>query len=104
MSAEEDTDAPVRKGRGNAILTYETVSEIDQKLTQVSAKLDYVTERMTDREVAQRDHEIRIRALELAHAGLHASSTSNNDIWKWVWAAVVSVAMIALSTLNYLKP
>lgn len=99
-----DEEAPTpRKGRGNAILTYETIAEIDHKLTHALVKLDFVSERLAGREVEHRDHEVRIRALELAHAGIHASSASNNDIWKWVWAAVVSVAMVALSALNYLK-
>lgn len=101
MATEAD-DAP-RKGRGNAILTYETVAEIDTKLTQVSAKLDYLFDRMVSRDAEHKDHEVRIRALELAFAGLSASSSNSSDIWKWVWAAIVSVAMLALGILNYLK-
>lgn len=99
---ENDSPEP-RKGRGNAILTYETISEIDTKLTQVSAKLDYLFERMVARDAEHKDHEVRLRALELAYAGIHASASSNSDVWKWVWAALVSVAMIGLQILNYLK-
>lgn len=102
MSDTSSEDAP-RKGRGNAILTYETVNEIGSKLTQVSAKLDYLYDRMIGRDVEHKDHEVRLRALELSFAGLQSSASSNNDIWKWVWAAVVSLAMIGLQILNYLK-
>lgn len=92
-----------RKGRGNAILTYETVADIDTKLTQVSTKLDYLYESMIARDAGHKDHEVRLRALELAFAGINASTSSSSDIWKWVWAALVSMAMLGLQTLNYLK-
>ena len=52
-----------RKGGGNAILTYETVAEIDTKLTQVSAQLDYLFEGMATREAEHKDHVVRLRAL-----------------------------------------
>lgn len=100
--SEASEESP-RKGRGNAILTYETVSEIDSKLTAVSAKLDYLYDRMISRDVEHKDHEVRIRALELSFAGLQSSSSSNQDIWKWVWAALVSAVMVGLQILNYLK-
>lgn len=102
MPPPEGEDLP-RKGRGNAILTYETVAALDAKLTRVDAKLDYLHDRMLHREAEHKDHEVRIRVLEQFHASHAASSTSSSDIWKWSWAALVSVAMIALGILNYLK-
>lgn len=82
------SDIPVRKGRSNAILTYETVEEINLGIASVSNKLDFVTEKLENINRVHSDHEVRLRALELSQARLQGSSGTATWVWQAVWPAI----------------
>jgi len=92
-----------RKGRSNAILTYETVAGLDNKLTEVSTKLDNLYDKVSDREAGHADHEARIRSLELSLAGLLAAGSSSVKMAAWFWGAIITLATLGMGVLNYLK-
>ena len=100
---DSDDDPPARKGRGNAILTYETVAAIDKKLTEVSVKVDNLNSAIDKREEAHNDHEIRIRALELSHAGFVAASTRASGIWAWAVPVLLSIVTTLISVLTFAR-
>lgn len=101
--ASEAGDDPPRKGRGNAILTYETVAALDKKITEVSIKIDHVHDTLDKREEAHRDHEVRIRALELSLAGFVAASTRASGIMTWALPVVLSAITTLIGVLTFVR-
>lgn len=104
LEDNEDDDPPVqRKGRGNAILTYETVAGIDKKVTEVATKLEAVIERLGGRDEAHQDHEVRIRALEISQAAALSSQATRSTTWQTGVTFLLSVAAVIISLVNLLK-
>lgn len=100
MAEPEDTDAePVRKGRSNAILTYETVEAIKLAIQKVDLNVAHLATKMDDVGKQHIDHEVRIRALELTIAG----SAGGTGFAKWVYSAMWPAAAFGIALLNYLK-
>lgn len=95
-----DTEEQPRKGRSNAILTYETVEEIKLGIARLDMKVDRLDEKMADIGTEHDDHELRIRVLELALAG----TTSTTGFAKWIWQAAWPAAAFGIALLSYLKP
>lgn len=96
--AEPDEQGP-RKGRSNAILTYETVSGIETTLALVNAKLDRLDEKLDEVGREHDDHEVRIRVLE---KGDHERQ-GKTDFGKWLGPIIISLTMLVMAVLNYLK-
>lgn len=94
------TPEPPRKGRGNAILTYETVEEIRLGIQRVDMKVDRLDEKLAEESTKHTDHEVRIRALELAFAG----TSGGTGFAKWLGPILITLAGLGISILNYLKP
>lgn len=90
------SEAP-RKGRSNAILTYETVEEIKLGIQKVDMKVAHVADKLDDVSRAHVDHEVRIRALELTAAGTAASGGTA----KFLYGAIWPVAATIISALNF---
>lgn len=99
MATPEHTEEAPRKGRGNAILTYEKVEEIVLGLQKVDLKLDNLEDKLDDVGKKHDDHEVRIRALELTAAG----RTQTTSFAKWIWQAAWPAAAFGIALLNYLK-
>lgn len=98
MTADTAEEAP-RKGRSNAILTYETVEELKLGIQRVDLKMDRLNEKMADIGTEHDDHELRIRVLELALAG----SSSTTGFAKWLWQAAIPTVAVVVSLLAYIN-
>lgn len=94
---------PERKGRGNAILTYETVAEIDKKLTEVSTTVVQIKEAVREGNTKHLDHEVRIRALEITTARDTAALAATKSTGSWIWSAILGVGALAVSVAAYFK-
>jgi hypothetical protein len=92
-----------RKGRSNAILTYETVDEIRLGVQQAILEVRQLRHEFEEAASTQRatysDHEVRIRALELTIAGAAASRGTAT----WLWHAVWPAAAVIIAVLSYLQ-
>ncbi len=98
MSVSETTSEEPRKGRSNAILTYEKLEELTLGIASAQLKLDVLDARMKGFGNNHTDHEIRIRALELTLAGLAASRGTASWAFSAVWPiATVLIAGISLA-------
>lgn len=104
MSDETNTeDHEVRrKGRGNAILTYETVAEIATKVALLVVKLDVLGERLSTADQKHADHEVRLRAIELLAAAQGAGGKATKDTALWVWTAALTLSQIGISLYSVL--
>ena len=109
-AAPEDDDGPRRKGRGNAILTYETVADLAQKLTRVDGKLDAVLGDLRRQEADHTDHEGRLRRLEEQMTGILAATaaaatarTDHKRDFQWVWGGLMTATSVVLAVLTYLN-
>lgn len=100
MADPPDTaDEPPRKGRSNAILTYETVEAIQLGIQRVDLKVSHLGEKLDDVGRAHIDHEVRIRALELTAA----RSSGSTSLAQWATPVLLSIGMAVLAVLNYIK-
>ncbi|MGV1835237.1 hypothetical protein ACQZ6C_10785 [Rhizobium rhizogenes] len=93
------TEEPTRKGRSNAILTYEKIEEIVLGIQKVDLKVDELSKDIGEIGRQHTDHEVRIRALELAFAG----TSSNTGFAKTIWQAIWPTAACVIALLSYLK-
>lgn len=94
----EDASETSREDRRNAILTYREVNSIFSTLTRLDTKMDTVADDIAAMTKTHDDHEVRIRALELSHARIGASSGMASNLWHAVWPA----AAVVISLLAYL--
>lgn len=100
---DEDTP-PIRKGRGNAILTYEALAEMANTLVAVRTKVEGIDEKVSSQARQYSDHETRIRTLELSLATMAAVATASRDRTKWLVPILVSVSAVLLAALSiYMK-
>lgn len=108
--------ATPRRGRSNAIVTYQTLEALLRGVERVDAKMDHLYERVHDIRSGYTEHEARIRALELAlaRASEHevrikaleltsASTQASRGTATWLWQAVWPVAAVIIAVLSYLK-
>lgn len=98
-NTSEAAEEPPRKGRSNAILTYETVEDIKLDIQKVDLKLDHLSADVSSQGKRYDDHEVRIRALELTVAGANAS----RGMGSWLFNSVWPVAAVLIALLSYLK-
>lgn len=92
-----DDEAP-RKGRSNAILTYETVEKMALGIQEALLKIDTIRADLSSMGTRHDDHEVRIRALELTIAG----STASRGTATWLWQAAWPAAATVIAVLSYL--
>lgn len=95
----EPTDEPTRKGRSNAIMTYEEIANIHLAIQKVDLGVQRVAEKVEDVGKQHVDHEVRIRALELVAAG----SSSAKGFAQWLYSALWPAAAFGIALLAYLK-
>jgi aspartate ammonia-lyase len=90
----------VRKGKSNAILTYELLAGFDNKLTTLVAQFDAFRSTLSERQADFQDHEARLRSLEVAQTALLASTNTSKGQWRDIWAGVIAVLALAMSLVN----
>lgn len=93
---DENNETP-RKGRSNAILTYEELAALHLAIQKVDLGIKRLDEKMDDRDGQHIDHEVRIRALELTVAGNNASSGTA----KFLYGAIWPLAGVLIAALNF---
>lgn len=107
MSDTHEEDETPRKGRSNAILTYEQIDNIFKTLTTLSVKMDGVDDRLSDGFKAlgkvSDDHEVRLRALELTQATFIAAQTGRQQTVVWVLGTVFTLVNTAIAVLGYMN-
>lgn len=99
LSIETPNDEPSRKGRSNAILTYETVDNISQSLIKVNAKLDRLDEKLDEVGKEHDDHEVRLRVLERSDH----ERNGKTGMGAYMFPILISATMLVVAVLNYLK-
>lgn len=62
-------------------------------------KIDHLADVVERTSKTYEDHEVRIRALELAHARLGGGTALGSSLWQAIWPA----AAVIISLLAYLK-
>lgn len=92
----EEVEAP-RKGKSNAILTYETVEAINLGIQEVKLGVKHLAEKVDDEHDLYIDHETRLRMLEKAEAGRASSVDSTKFIYQAIWPA----AAFGMALLSY---
>lgn len=91
----EDIEPP-RKGRSNAILTYELMAGFDNKLTELVTRFDDFIRQRREADRDHQDHEVRLRTLEASMTAQTASKAASVGLGQWVWVALTVVIEIAL--------
>jgi len=89
-----------RKGRSNAIATYEMLAGLDNKLTRVVADVGSLKDAMRDRKEDFQDHEMRLRVIEAKQTAMDSSSSTSRGQWRDVWFGVIAVATLLLSATS----
>jgi hypothetical protein len=98
MSDDTTSEEP-KKGRSNAILTYETVEQLNLGIQEVRLTTKAIKEDITDINRIRDDHEVRIRALELAQARQGGALSTGSAAFLAIWP----VAGVLLTLLAYLN-
>lgn len=96
----DDEEQPPRKGRSNAILTYETLTEFSSKLTRVETLVETLLSQRSEADNNHKDHELRIRVLELATRSSGDSAAASHRVWLFVYGAVVGLPSLAISLVT----
>lgn len=99
MSYEAAPQDQPRKGRSNAILTYEEVSNIHLGLQKLSLQLQTLDEKVDEVKNVHIDHEIRIKALELTSA----RQSGSTGMATWAFPIILTLASLGIAILNYIK-
>ncbi len=87
----ESEETPRPKGRGNAILTYETVARIDNRLASLAEMVKGFAEKQTEQQRSIQDHDTRLRALETAQAIAAASASTRKEGWSTTQVVLVTL-------------
>ncbi len=95
---ETSEEQSPRKGRGNAILTYETVARIDNKVSALVEQIKSFTEKQSEQQRSLQDHETRLRALETANAIAAASASTRKEGWSTTQVVLVTLFGLLTST------
>lgn len=98
--ADLEDDMGPRGGKRNAIITYEEIAAVKEGVVVLNTKMDAVVGEITKIGKVHDDHEVRIRALELA---LAASTASRGMIASTV-SLILAVVSVGVAVLAYLKP
>lgn len=88
-----------KKGRSNAILTYETIEDVKLGIQRVELTVVGIADDIKDINKVRDDHDVRIRALELAQARQGGALSSVDRIFLSIWP----VAGFVLGLLAYLN-
>lgn len=98
MSVTEDGGGEQhRKRHSNALLTFETVSAMDQKLVRLIAQFEAFSDAMRRRDQESDDVEARLRGLESRVTVAETASGTSKGAWTTVWLGLIAVATLLVS-------
>lgn len=83
---------PLRKGKSNAILTYELLAEFRENLSVIAERVA-----ATGKDV--QDHEVRLRALEAITSVFIASTQQSKTDRTALWAALGTITALAIQSI-----
>lgn len=95
-TADHNTDEAPRKGRSNAILTYEKLEELSLGIQRVDLNVSAIRKDMVGVDEDYKDHEVRLRVLEQAHA----ARTGSTGAATWIYQAMWPLAMFCMGALS----
>lgn len=101
--ADEADDSPPRKGRGNAILTYERVDQLTALVTETKVLVNRLVLDQDKAEGEVDKMELRIRAIEQTLAQFVATQTSGRHTALWIWGAAQTAITTVLAILTYVN-
>lgn len=88
-------EEPPRKGRSNAILTYETVEDIKLGIQEVSLGIKHLDEKVTKADSVSHerflDHETRLRLLEKSSEGKQGASNFGHLMYANIWPTLMGL-------------
>lgn len=99
-AGETAAEAKEKEDRRNAIVTYREVAAITTTLARMEENLTAIRGELKTRGDLHTDHEIRLRALELAQARAGGGLSASNFILQAIWPA----AGVVMAILAYLRP
>jgi hypothetical protein len=92
---EDDQESP-RKGRSNAILTYEKVEEISLGIQKALLGIQYLTKQVDE---TQMDHEARLRVLEQNQQANKGQQGASSYILQLLWPIITAALATGVTLL-----
>lgn len=100
---EDNPPAKPKKGRSNAILTYQKLDEFFHKLTEVATVVGSIKEDLRAIVQKSNDLEVRLRVLEVTVAAMQATTITKKDEGRWVITLLTSLCTLLIgATTAYL--
>lgn len=100
MTLETDIPEPRNKGRGDAIVTYGTVSALFSKLTKLDTKFDGFMAVQQERKEVQDAHGLALRSLETRLTIMETSSGTSRKFINETWAVLIAILSLAVSAVS----
>lgn len=94
-----EPEAP-RKGTGDAIVTYGTVSALYNMLTRLDANFEAFRVTQEERKEVQEAHGIALRAQETRLIILETRSDSSRKFLNETWAVLIAILSLAVSAVS----
>ena len=96
MSGDIETPEPPKKGRGNAILTYETVEGIKISLAEIKGDVKNIVDAQVRHDEDNKDHEARLRVQETKLTAYIAGTNANKGQAQWMWSVILPLGSLIL--------
>lgn len=94
-----EPEAP-KRGKGDAIVTYGTVSALFNKLTRLDTKFDAFLAIQEERKEVQDAHGLTLRSLETRLTILETRSATSRSMIGEAWAVMFSVLSLIISAIG----
>lgn len=94
----DEIDRP--KGRGDAIVTYGTVSALFSKLTKLDTKFDGFMSVQQERKEVQDAHSVRLGLVETRLTIIETSSGTGRKFLNETWAVLIAILSLAVSAVS----
>lgn len=95
----EGAEAP-RKGKSNAILTYETVAGLDRQLTALNTKFDFFLETQAERKMVQDALLLATGSLDKRLTIIETKTDTSKGMLREGWAVLIAVLSLAISAFG----
>jgi hypothetical protein len=97
--AEPEDDTP-RKGRSNAILTYEKIAEFQNTLTAVATMVAGLKEAVTGSVQKAEALELRLRMMEVEFSAFKATLANTKDLSRYWQTTLISLAALVVGVMG----
>lgn len=98
----EGADVP-RKGKSNAILTYERVDGLSIQLTALNTKFDALLETLAERKTVQDALLLATSSLDKRLTIIETKTDTSKGLLKEGWAVLIAVLSLAVSAFGVLS-